>query len=354
MRGSSSRLVPAAAERSSRFSRLPACDLRPSADLAGRSVKLSTDVPVVFDAPLAAHHKLIGRWAASREKSARQYTRHEARRRIEQVFEAAVLDILSPFELADLRVVVLHGDAELPTAIAVICDSVGQLDLGWIEKSNVLSQALFTSVAPVSWRATVYQALVETLNCVLPVFSYDDLFEGISMYYWDGATEDAEARENMIAYRGADPEDLDEQTLPSEMNARRPDYMLAKNAVPLKQLPAGLRKKLRRLREAHKAVKGLGSDGNAWHFDLHLVCAYLPSFEDCSPLPPLTLVSFDHFARELDDVGRHGMETGFMDVTGLCPLPDAGKVDDWFASLKLGAEFLLAAQDLINFDPTSA
>ena len=60
---------------------------------------------------------------------------------------------------------------------------------------------------------------------------------------------------------------------------------------------------------------------------------------------------FDHFARELDDVGRNGMEMGFMEVAGLCPLPDANHIDDWFASLRLGAEFLLAAQELIQLDP---
>ena len=68
-------------------------------------------------------------------------------------------------------------------------------------------------------------------------------------------------------------------------------------------------------------------------------------------MPPLTLVPFEHFARELDDVARHGMEMGFMDVAGLCPLPDAENIDDWFASLRLGARFLLAAQDLIQLDP---
>jgi hypothetical protein len=67
----------------------------------------------------------------------------------------------------------------------------------------------------------------------------------------------------------------------------------------------------------------------------------------------MTLVSADHFARELDDVGRPGMELGFLDIAGLCPLADAGDIDRWFASLKLGADFLLAAQDLVLTDPTA-
>jgi len=58
-------------------------------------------------------------------------------------------------------------------------------------------------------------------------------------------------------------------------------------------------------------------------------------------------------ARELDDVARHGMEMGFMDLAGICPLPDAGRIDDWFASLRLGADFLIAAQNLLQFDPAN-
>jgi len=68
----------------------------------------------------------------------------------------------------------------------------------------------------------------------------------------------------------------------------------------------------------------------------------------------MTLVPADHFARELDYVGDYGMQQGFMDIAGLCPLSDPGKVDDWFASLKLGAELLLAAQQLINLDPANS
>jgi hypothetical protein len=67
----------------------------------------------------------------------------------------------------------------------------------------------------------------------------------------------------------------------------------------------------------------------------------------------MTLVPFEHFARELDDVGRHGMELGFMDIAGLCPLPEVDSIDAWLASLRLGADFLLAAQSLIQFDPAN-
>jgi hypothetical protein len=70
-------------------------------------------------------------------------------------------------------------------------------------------------------------------------------------------------------------------------------------------------------------------------------------------LPPLTLVPVEQFAREVDDVGRHGMEYGFMDIAGFCPLPDSVPIDDWFASLRVGARFLLAAQDLIQLDPAN-
>jgi hypothetical protein len=49
-----------------------------SADLAGRTVHISPDIPVMFDRPLAAHHKLVGSWVAS--KSRRQCTARALRR----------------------------------------------------------------------------------------------------------------------------------------------------------------------------------------------------------------------------------------------------------------------------------
>jgi len=351
MRALSPRPTSAAAAGTSRFSRPVVSASRRSVDLAGRAVRLSPDVPVVFDAPLAPHHKVIGRWVAMRETSVRRKTRTEARRQIERVFDAAVLEILAPLQLADLRVVPLVGDDILPPALALICDSIGSLELGWIEKSNVLSQTLVGAVPPVKWRATAYKALGETLKSVLPIFGYDDLFEHIAAYYWEGETDDAAAVKAMLEWHGTDPNEIDEEMLPSAINARRPAWMIATNAGPLKALPAGLRDRICRLRAAHKAITSLKPDGNAWHFDFEEIGAYVSDYEDCSTLPPLTLVPFDHFARELDEVGRHGMETRFMDIVGLCLLSDADKVERWFTSLKLGVELLLAAQDLIDTDP---
>jgi hypothetical protein len=307
-------------------------------------------VPAIFDAPLAAHHQLIGRWAAARDATDGLYTRHEARGRIEQLFETAVMEILNPLEIAMLRVVVLNGEDDLPPAFAVICDTVGELELGWIAKTNVLANSLYGPVAPAGWRAAAYNALEGTLGIVLPIFGFHEFFEEISMYYWDGASEDEDARTTLIEYHGHDPDDLDAMILPSGIRARRPDWMTAK-AAPLKQMPKILRTKLQALRDAYKAVKDQAPDRGAWNFDTDQIHSYVPGFEDCSTLPPMTLVPADEFAAELDEIGRHGMEYGFMDIAGLCPVDDAGKVEAWFTSLRLGVDFLLAAQDLIKLDP---
>ena len=339
--GYSSTLRTTGTKPRSRFSYRLTCASRRSADLAGRSIALSGDIPAIFDAPLARHHKLIGRWVAAREKASRAYTRSEARLHIERVFNAAVLEIISPIDIADFRIAVLHSEDDGTPAIAVICQSLGQIDLGWIE----------TGDAPVSWRAAAYRALEWSLGRVLPVFGYRDLFHEISMYYRDGDIDDESARQSLTEYHGADPDELDEHVLPSTMDARRPEWMIEANAAAPVQLPAGLRQKLAKLRATHKALAHLQPEHDAWHFDLQTVYDYIPEFEEYSSLPPLTLVPFEHFARELDDVARHGMEMGFMDVAGLCPLPDAENIDDWFASLRLGARFLLAAQDLIQLDP---
>jgi hypothetical protein len=343
MRGLSATLKTARAKPPNHSSRPPPCGSRRWAELAGRSVALSGDIPVLFDGPLAPHHKLIGRWAATREKTASGYTRPQARRHIERVFNAAVFEILNPVELADLRITILHGEETLPPAIAIVCDDLGQLDLGWIE----------TSDAPIPWRAAAYAVLEQTLGCILPISSYQDLFDEISLYYWEGETDDEAARRSLVDYHGADVADLDELTLPSEMNARRPEWMIGANADLPDTLPTGLRETLSKVRETHNAFRSLPSERNAWHFSTDIIRDYVPDYEECSAFPPLTLVPFEHFARELDDVARHGMEYGFMDIAGLCPLSDASWIDDWFASLQLGAQFLLAAQTLIQFDPTS-
>ena len=340
------------ARRPNRSSRRRGCILRPSADLAGRSVGISPAVPAAFEAPLAAHHRAIGRWAAPRAMADQLFSRQEAQYRIEQMFDAEVIEILRPVEMVNLRVCALIGDADRPPALAVICDDVGQLDLGWIEKTNLLSDTMFGSVAPVGWRATAYAALVNTLGCTLPVFGYNELVEEIANYYWDGETDDEGARKALEFYHGTDEDEaVIDAMLPSAMHAQRPDFMLAENTTALKKLPAPLAKILRRLREAHKALQDLEHGRNAWRYDSDELFTYRPELTDYSNLEALTIVPVRHFQRELDEVGRFGMETGFMDTAGLLPLVDATALDHWFASLRLGAEYLVAVQDLIAFDP---
>ena len=135
------------------------------------------------------------------------------------------------------------------------------------------------------------------------------------------------------------------------MNARRPDYMLAENADALKDLPRPMAQKIRDLRGACKALGAIGNEGNAWHLDRDDLCAYIPESEDWSWLPSMTLAPFEFFARELDAIGQMGMEQGFTDIAGICPLNDPATVERWFASLKIGTDLLVAAQALIDFDP---
>ena len=341
-RGSSSlRAVPKAKVK--RFAPRSVCDYPRSADIAGRAVAISPDVPLGFDQPLAAHHRIIGGWVAASDHPPRRYTSWEARRRIEREFDAAVLSVLRPLTFANFRVVVLAGDEVGSPAIAVICDSIGQLDLGWIEESD----------APVAWRAAAYSALEAMLGTALPIFGYQDLFDEFSLYYWEGETDDEAARQCMIDHHGADPADLDGLMLPAEMNARRPAWMISASSASNTTLPAGLRRPLKALRATHSRLRRLPDDRNAWRFDFDLIHEYVPHFDECSTLPPMTLVPVDIFGREIDDVARHGMEYGFMDVAGICAVDRPGLVDDWFSSFRAGAEFLLAAQNLIQLDPST-
>jgi hypothetical protein len=182
------------------------------------------------------------------------------------------------------------------------------------------------------------------------VFCYDDLFDNISMYYWDGETEDGAAREALIAYHGAD-----------RQRNRRPDH-----AVRHECQAAGMdvRSKggahveatdcpspgLRELRDAHAALTDLPDEHHAWRVEMDVLYEYVPGIEECSPLPPLTLVPVEQFAVEVDDVGRHGMEYGFMDVTGLCPMTQPTAIDVWHASLAAGAA-AAGRQHLIELYP---
>lgn len=276
-------------------------------------------------------------------------TRTEARRYIEQEFDRLVMAALGGSDLADLRTVALYGQDGDPPAIAIICDSVGQIDLGWIEKTNVLSHTLNGSVAPVGWRAAAYAALCSTLSMVIPLFDFGSMMEELSMYYWDGETEDEGARK-AIAYHNGEFEDG--MTLPSDVAAKRPDFMLAENKGPLKDMPPALRARLKRLREAYAALKRFGTEGNAWYFDFEKVTEYLPEYEDCATIPPMTLVPAEQFDMELDEVGRAGMELRFFDIAGFCHLTEPAVLDQWFTSLRLGCELLHAAQSLIETDPT--
>lgn len=327
--------------------RQPGCSSRRLGDLAGRAVALSPAVPAGFDAPLSHHHKIIGRWVAQQAPTDQLFGLSEARRFIEQRFRQAVLDIIGVNTLADLRVFVLAGDgAGQPPALAIICDSVGQIDMGWIELTNVLGNTLNGFVAPVGWRAAAYGAL-HKLAAVLPLFGFHEMMEELSGYYWDGATDDEGARHALVTYHGADPDEL---TLPSHIEARRPDYMLPKNADPLKKLPPAIRSAIKRVTAAAEAVRAVKEPGNAWHYDFEQITGYMPEYEDVSPLPALTLVPFDVYAQELDEIAHVGMEYGFHNVAGICQLTDADTLDQWFASLRLGAELIAAVQDLIDLD----
>jgi hypothetical protein len=350
MRASSSRTKDDGARRALRSRPRRGSGSRLSADLAGRAVGLSIDVPAAFEVPLGQHQKLVGRWAANRDDPSALYTRQEALGRIERMFEAEVLEILKPVDIAEYRVVVLHGPAEMPPAIGIACNSVGQVELGWIERDNVLSNAILHGVAPLAWRATAYKALTETLWAAMPVFGYLELVEEMANYYWEGSTDDEGARDALTQWHGADPDECDEM-LPSAMHAKLPAWMQPKNARSPRKFPARLRQRLEKLRDTHKALRDFGQHTNAWHYDPDELLAYLPEAYDASTLPPMTLVPAEHFGRELDDIGRMGMEAGFMDTVGLCPVTDPDKLDEWFVSLKLGADFLVAAQDLINFNP---
>lgn len=294
---------------------------------------------------------MMGRWAAAQDEMELLYTRGEARQRIEKLFNSTVLEILKPIKIVDLRAAVVEGDNEHPPAITLFCDSIGQMDLGWIEKSNALSSTLFGQVAPVGIQAAAYKALATSLSSAVPMIGFADLMEELSAYYWDGSTDDEGAIQSMKEWRGLEDDEIDADQLPSGVIGRQPAWMLYENAYPLKRLPAGLAKRIRRLRKARDALDAVPYTDSAWRYSSDFILEYFPEYMDYGTLPPMTIVPFDVFAREIDDIARPCMETGFQDIVGLYQLTDPAVIDKWFSSLRLGAELLLAAQDIIDTHP---
>ena len=183
------------------------------------------------------------------------------------------------------------------------------------------------------------------------MIGFDDLMEELSAYYWVGENTDEGAIRCMKEWRGLEDDEIEAEQLPSGIIARRPDRMIAANAFPLKRLPAGLAKRIRRLRIAHEALKSLPFERSAWRYNGDFILDYLPEYEERGMLPSMTIIPFDVYAREIDDIARPCMEMGFHDIVGLYQLPDPAAIDQWFASLKLGAELLRAAQDIIDTNP---
>jgi hypothetical protein len=139
---------------------------------------------------------------AAREGTPSRYTRVGARKRIEQVFNAAVLEILAPIELS----ICASPSSSAKTTIRPQSPSSARPSANWILAGSK------PATLP-SWRAAAYAALGETLGTALPVFGYQDLFEEISMYYWDGEIDDEGARRSLAAYQGLSAEEIEEQTL---------------------------------------------------------------------------------------------------------------------------------------------
>ena len=215
----------------------------------------------------------------------------------------------------------------------------------------MLRVTAFEQVAGVGLQAAAYDALATSLNAAVHMISFGDLMEELSSYYWDGEFSDEGAMMVMKERRGLGDDEIEIEQLPSGVLARRPPWMIAENAYPHKKLPAGLAKRIRRLRKARDALADLPRTDSAWRYNSDFTLQYLPGYEERAPLPPMTIVPFDVFAREIDDIARFGMEQGFDDIVGLYQLPTSAAIDQWFASLKLGAELLLAAQDLIDTNP---
>lgn len=318
-----------------------------SAKLAGGRVTLSPAVPTRFDAALNKHHIAIGRWVLEHRTQSSALTHDAARSLIEITFVDEVKRILAPIELADLHVMVLLNsyDDKAPPALIISNKSQGQIDLGWIETDED---------APIAWHRRAYQALVRAIQPIIPAITYDDMFEHLSHLYWDGETDDEAARESLRTYQDYDESDLAGMTMPSQLDAKRPEWMLDRSDHIPDQIHSELEAILADITAASEGLEKARKRADAFQFtDMEDLCAYAPWYKESLGLPSMTVVPFEIFASEIDDVARHGMESGFLDVSGIYHLDrdDPADIDNWFTTLRAGVAVIEAVQRLTAWTP---
>lgn len=308
-------------------------------------MNLSPAIPTRFGNPVGKHHVIIGNWAKEMLASAGPVSESGFKHLIEATFAKVVGDILAPIKLCDLHVMVLlHSEEDEKPAIIIANKSQGQVDLGWIETAEN---------APMEWRCAAYRALVSNIHPIIPMITFDDMFEHLSMLYWDGSTEDHEAREALIHDHGHDEEDLEGMTMPSDVKAKAPAWMDDyAGEAPARPFHPELAKLFRDLRKARRRFDKAQAKANPFAFDFDDLCSYAPWYEESYCLPPMTVVPFDIFAEEIDDCARGGMEQGFLDVCGLYLIdPASPQIDKWLETLRASVAVIDCIQRLTAWEP---
>ena len=319
----------------------------PSVRIAGGAIRLSPDVPTRFGNPVGQHHVTIGKWARDRLVSAGPITENGFKHLVEQTFADAVGEILAPVELCDLHtMVLLNSENDKQAALVLANKSQGQIDLGWIETDED---------APLEWRCAAYSALVTNLQPIIPSISFDDMFEHLSMLYWDGETQDGPAREVLENFYGHDEEELEGMAMPSQVIAKIPAWMKDyAGDTPARPLHPQLAKILSDLKKASARLKRAQKKADPFEFsDMEDLCSFAPWYEESYSLPPTTVVPFEIFAAEIDDVARGGMEQGFLDAIGIYHLDPAAPelVGRWLETLRAGVAVIEIIQRLTAWIP---
>lgn len=323
------------------------------ADLAGRAIKISPAVPVGFYNALSPAQRRIGLCLPSDDLP--PLTQLQASSWIDKQFDALIQPLLAPVRFLGYDISVRatacnfdNKDAAPKAACIISTNGVGFLDFRWIADPD----------APVSWARIAYKAIRDHLPLVAPCHTYDDFMEAMACYHWGGELDDEKAKEEIQLYWNDNGEgeeiDFDDHLLPSQLEARRPDWMIIDKDHPLperKALPPLLRQALINIKRTARTVRrSIHSEKSAWHFDHEEACQYVPEIDEAAHYPPLLLIPEEPFIAEADDLYRLGWEVGFMDVTGVMEITDKPDFDVFLASFKAGIDLLLAIQTLLDLD----
>ena len=292
-------------------------------------------MPTTIGTSIGHHVKIFGRWVCDRYAGPLQpILEQDVPAYIAQKFTNALYQRRPPSELLPIEFFV-QSDSYLGKPLLTFHIGAGGpvlFDLAWIENNEAVNLVE---------RQAAYAAVTKAMMRAFHAMDYDSMIEHLSMYLWDGETDDDAAFESIIYNYGEEPED---PILPSHVAAKIPDFM--KPVRKKTRLTPQLAKLIADLEAATDAIKP--SDGENGTISLSDYLYNTEEFMDCATEPPLCLLPLEIFQQELDQVYQHAMENGVMSVITAFPASTSDEIDRAVAAFHLYQKVIEAAEAILT------